>query len=36
MLVKILVNNVEKKLASGAFVDGDLSAVRIGSRVVRQ
>ena len=36
VICRIIINNVEKKLASGAFVDGDLSAVRIGSRVVRQ
>jgi hypothetical protein len=36
VICRIIINNVEKKLASGTIVDGELSSVRVGSRVVRQ
>ena len=36
VICRIIINNVEKKLASGTIVDGELSSVRIGSRVIRQ
>ena len=36
VICRIIINNVEKKLASGTIVDGELSLVRVGSRVVRQ
>jgi len=36
VICRIIINNVEKKLAAGTIVDGELSSVRVGSRVVRQ